>query len=826
MLKLAKLFVIVVVICSLVAGGVPSGAAGRRAAYVEPGLLASQATTLDVIVTGAQAGAAAQAVARAGGRVTGDLWLIDAVAAEIPARQLASLAADARVLSIVDNKGVQGAYTPSGSGSDWLTGLSSAMVTDQAWPVSVDVGADQVHASGITGKGVTVAVVDSGVFFAANLILDESQQILINFWGQADFVGEGLCDQGAPWYEQKQYSDHCYRTPLDSKDAFGHGTHIAGIVGNKYRDAGSGVYLGLAPHASVLSVRVLDDHGVGTYADVIQGIQYVVANRQFFKIRVLNLSLSAEATTPYFVDPLNRAAEAAWAAGIVVVAAAGNAGPGAESITVPGNDPYVITVGAIDTRRTPGDWSDDIVPVWSSTGPTLDGFVKPDVLAPGGNLVSYMYNNAADPANTAKLALSHPDYSETMSLFRMNGTSMATALTSGVIALMLEANPNLTPDQVKYRLMATARPALTGEGDLVYNVFQQGMGRIWAPDAVGYGGLVDADGKPLPDGRANLGMDIHADLAHGWASEAELAYHYQGPVRRALSDDGSLYLYYVVDQEEGAPYALGIADAARMIWSGGMIWSGDLPAAARMIWSGALTEVGVDSSRMIWAGGLSYPAGMIWSNAAPGAAGMIWAGGMIWTGNLPSDADIIWSGRMIWSGALTQAGMVWSGGMIWSGRMIWAGGMIWAGDFSPARMIWAGAAETASASAPPWVDEAEPAPVTLRVSDLDGESIIAGDRWRAGVQVTVTTLDGAPVQDATVTLDGYLGNTLAGTLQCVTDLAGVCTVVSARIKARHASITVVVAEVAHASFAYDPANNFDLDGDSDGASIVVYNPWQ
>ena len=137
--------------------------------------------------------------------------------------------------------------------------------------------------------------------------------------------------------------------------------------------------LGTAPQARILSVRVLDDDGTGTYADVIEGIQYIVANAAQFNVRVLNVSLSAEATVPYFVDPLNRAAEAAWHAGIVVVAAAGNTGPGASTITVPGNDPYVITVGAVDTQQTPDDWSDDVVPEWSASGPTLDGFVKPDV---------------------------------------------------------------------------------------------------------------------------------------------------------------------------------------------------------------------------------------------------------------------------------------------------------------------------------------------------------------------------------------------------------------------------------------------------------------
>ena len=125
--------------------------------------------------------------------------------------------------------------------------------------------------------------------------------------------------------------------------------------------------MGIAPAAQILSVRVLDENGIGTYEDVIEGIQSVVAQKSWFNIRVLNVSLCAEATTPYFMDPLNRAVEQAWANGIVVVTSAGNRGPGAETITVPGNDPYVITVGALNTRRTLFNWSDDTLTRWSST---------------------------------------------------------------------------------------------------------------------------------------------------------------------------------------------------------------------------------------------------------------------------------------------------------------------------------------------------------------------------------------------------------------------------------------------------------------------------
>jgi serine protease AprX len=383
-----QLIITITILCLV--SGVASPQAPRVAAYVEPGLLLPGGEALSVIVTAADSTTAARAVARAGGQVTSDLWLIDAVAATVPARKLAALAAHPMVRSVVHNKGVKPANGP-GKKKDPIDAIP--LVTDQAWPVAIDVGADALHQAGIKGDGVTVAIVDSGIFFSPDMISEDNQQTMILVTGQADFVGAGICrGEGDPAHET-QYDGYCFQTNRNSPDGYGHGSHIGGIVGSMYLDAATGVFLGIAPYAEILSVRALNDDGMGSYEDVIEGIQYVVENQDVFNIRVLNLSLSAQATTPYFVDPLNRAAEAAWANGIVVVTAAGNTGPVAETVTVPGNDPYVITVGAIDTNRTPGDWSDDILPAWSATGPTLDGFAKPDVLAPGGSIVSFIIND-------------------------------------------------------------------------------------------------------------------------------------------------------------------------------------------------------------------------------------------------------------------------------------------------------------------------------------------------------------------------------------------------------------------------------------------------
>jgi len=491
-------------------------------------------------------------------------------------------------------------------------------------PVAIDVGADVLHRQDIDGSGVTVAVVDSGVYFDGDVKLQLGTQVQKLFLGQADYLEPACPVSTEAGRSPTQYDDYCWYDWSSSDDRYGHGTAVAGIIWNNSRDDDTNVYRGIAPGAKILSVRVLDQDGAGSYETVIKGIQHVVANKAQHNVRVMNLSLSGYATVPYFVDPLNRAVEQAWASGIVVLAAAGNSGPAAETVTVPGNDPYVITVGAVNSKRTPGYWLDDVIPSWSASGPTSDGFVKPDVLAPGSNIVTFMYNDPTG-VNTQKIVLMHPDYSATSSLYRMNGTSMATAVASGVVALMLQVNPDLTPDQVKFRLMYSAVPAFADAQNPVYNIFQQGAGRLWAPEAV--------QGAFPAEGSANSGMDLAADLAHGYETDADLAYHYQGTIAKVLSDDGQTYLYYV-DNPDGSRTALGAARVGDMAWLGAeSLAEGTTWAGGQMAWAGG---------QMAWAGGQ-----MAWAGGQ-----MAWAGGrMAWAGM----TEIYAGGQMAWAGAVSPS---------------------------------------------------------------------------------------------------------------------------------------------------------------------------
>ncbi|MFN8095277.1 MAG: S8 family peptidase [Vicinamibacteria bacterium] len=231
-------------------------------------------------------------------------------------------------------------------------------------------------------------------------------------------------------------------------DGSGHGTHVMTAAVSSYGtdaagsqvvaglDRGGVTYHGVAPGADLVSVRAFDANGQASYASVIRGISWVVANAKTYNIRVMNLSFAAPPRSYYWEDPLNQAVMKAWKAGIVVVASAGNGGPNPMTIGVPGNVPYVVTVGAMTDRNTPSVGTDDVLASFSAAGPTYEGFVKPEVVAPGGHLMAMMNVNTT-------IAVGHPEFynGNYGSYFKMSGTSQAAAVVSGMAALVLSANP-------------------------------------------------------------------------------------------------------------------------------------------------------------------------------------------------------------------------------------------------------------------------------------------------------------------------------------------------------------------------------------------------
>jgi serine protease AprX len=299
-----------------------------------------------------------------------------------------------------------------------------------------------------TGKGVGVAVVDTGIA-----------------GDQADF--------------RKSQSDSTSRviasavtnpSAKNEGDSYGHGTHIAGIVagnGNNRAtsDPLSGKYVGVAPDANLINVKVSDEKGEATVLDVLYGLQFVIDFKDTYNIRVVNLSLESTQAESYKTDPLDAAAEAAWFNGIVVVAAAGNRGTSSDAVGyAPGNDPYVISVGSVDDQGTKNTL-DDSLSSWSSRGTTQDGYAKPDILAPGAHIVS----NLAPKSEFTNLC---PSCIVDNEYIRAGGTSMAAPMVSGAIADMLQVRPDLTPDQVKGTVVATARKVL---GDRANEVSALGL---------------------------------------------------------------------------------------------------------------------------------------------------------------------------------------------------------------------------------------------------------------------------------------------------------------------------------------------------------------
>jgi subtilisin family serine protease len=297
---------------------------------------------------------------------------------------------------------------------------------------------------GVDGQGIGVAVVDSGLAPHSAL----AQRVVAN----VSFV------TGDP----------------QTTDAFGHGTHVAGIIAGNPAPANglTPEYAGgIAPRAKLVNVRVLGADGTGFTSDVIAGIDWVVANRQLYNIRVINLSLGHPVMEGCATDPLCEAVNQAVQAGIVVVVAAGNNGAAPDGrtilggITSPGNSPYAITVGALNTWGTV-DRSDDTVAAFSSRGPTAyDLAVKPDIAAPGMKIVSLEATGAFLPTMYPS---THVAGSANNAYMYLSGTSMAAPIVSGGVALLLQGSPNLSPAQVKFALQngATTMPdgGLMGAG--------------------------------------------------------------------------------------------------------------------------------------------------------------------------------------------------------------------------------------------------------------------------------------------------------------------------------------------------------------------------
>ncbi|MCU1589552.1 MAG: aprX [Frankiales bacterium] len=306
-------------------------------------------------------------------------------------------------------------------GADWGYAASATTLPQAA----AAINADDMANKGYTGKGIGVALIDTGVVPVQGL---KSGNVVIG----PDLSLDSQAPQG-------------------NLDGFGHGTHMAGIIAGNDAALLGGGFKGIAPQAKLLSVRVGAHDGAADVSQLIAAVDWVVQHRNDngMNVRVLNIAFGTDGTQSPTLDPLTHAIENAWRAGITVVVSGGNGGNTRASLDNPARDPFVIAVGADDTHGTNGT-ADDTIPVFSSRG-SLTRHV--DVVAPGQSIVSLR-----DPGSVVDTE--YPAARVDSRFFKGSGTSQATAVVSGAVALLLQQRPELSPDDVKQMLMATAQPVV------------------------------------------------------------------------------------------------------------------------------------------------------------------------------------------------------------------------------------------------------------------------------------------------------------------------------------------------------------------------------
>ncbi|HEY9231687.1 MAG TPA: S8 family peptidase, partial [Blastocatellia bacterium] len=444
------------------------------------------------------------AITVAGGTVVRQFTSIDGLLAELPKSQVLNIAGRDDIERIsADHLAQQSAsHLETATGADLLRTYK---------PLTASF-------SGLDGSGVGIAILDSGVMASHNEFsgllglsrVTASTDIVSGNTNLATFESLlGITSGLLPFLST-------------NKDGYGHGSHVAAAAAGRNPGSNSNRgYEGMAPNANLIDVRVLDGHGLGQASDVIAGIDWVIANRASKNIKVMNLSLGAASTESYTTDPLCRAVRQAVDAGITVVVAAGNYGQisGLEaygSITAPGNDPTVITVGAANTHQTDGR-GDESITYFSSRGPTrshttdsagvkhYDNLLKPDLVAPGNRIVAAESNDCWLVNNYPQL---HNSGSGTSAFMQLSGTSIASPVVAGAVALLLQKNPGLTPPLVKAILQYTAQQVANA------NLVQQGAGLLNVEGAARLAGVLRQDvAQAVSQGTIHVGDSMLAPNA-------------------------------------------------------------------------------------------------------------------------------------------------------------------------------------------------------------------------------------------------------------------------------------------------------------------------
>jgi serine protease AprX len=516
-------------------------------------------------------------VLKLGGAILGQLPIVNGLVASLDHNGIVSLSNQSNVVYISKDRPL----TP------FFDNAAPAVNASAAWQ------------SNYTGAGIGVALIDSGVNT------------------HPDLFTTGLFPTSRVVYNQSF-------VPGDSSaaDAYGHGTHIAGLI------AGDGIsstgplfsqnFKGIAPKANIVNLRVLDANGSATDSTVIAAISKAISLKSKYNIRVINLSLGRAVFESYRQDPLCHAVEQAWKNGIVVVVAAGNNGrylptSGYSTVTSPGNDPYVLTVGAMKPMGTP-ERTDDLIASYSSKGPTmLDHVVKPDVVAPGNLLVSTetsnttLYNTELNNRVPYSAYIYGGSASPSKFYFELSGTSMATGVVSGAVADLLQARPLMTPDQVKARLMKTASktfPSTSSVYDPTSGITYTSQYDIFTVGA----GYVD------------LGAALASnELSSGTTMSPTAVYDSNTGNVRLTSDSSSTW-------------------GTSQTWSGPAVWGSSQFTGSSIMW-GATTSGG---SSIMWGANGLWGSSIMWGASTSSGFSSIWSNSIMWGASGQAASSIMW----------------------------------------------------------------------------------------------------------------------------------------------------------------------------------------